>query len=39
MVQLLGSPVLAALKQNLIDDNVLAAPRVLVEPGAGQPVR
>ncbi len=26
MVQLLGSPVLAALKQNLIDDNVLAAP-------------
>jgi len=26
MVQLLGSPVLAALKQNLIDDQVLAAP-------------
>jgi ABC-type branched-subunit amino acid transport system substrate-binding protein len=26
MVQLLGSPVLAALKQNLIDDNLLAAP-------------
>ena len=26
MVQLLGSPVLAALKQNLIDDNMLAAP-------------
>ena len=26
MVQLLGSPVLAALKQNLVDDNVLAAP-------------
>ncbi len=26
MVQLLGSPVLAALKQNLIDDKVLAAP-------------
>ena len=25
-VQLLGSPVLAALKQNLVDDNVLAAP-------------
>ena len=27
IVQLLGSPVLAALKQNLIDDNVTAAPR------------
>jgi ABC-type branched-subunit amino acid transport system substrate-binding protein len=26
MVQLLGSPVLAALKQNLIDDNLTAAP-------------
>jgi ABC-type branched-subunit amino acid transport system substrate-binding protein len=26
MVQLLGSPVLAALKQNLVDDQVLAAP-------------
>lgn len=26
MVQLLGSPVLAALKQNLIEDNMLAAP-------------
>ena len=26
IVQLLGSPVLAALKQNLVDDNVLAAP-------------
>lgn len=26
MVQLLGSPVLAALKQNLVDDNMLAAP-------------
>ena len=38
MVQLLGSPVLAALKQNLIDDNDAGRAGVLVEPGAGQPV-
>ena len=37
IVQLLGSPVLAALKQNLIDDNSDRRARVLVEPDPQQP--
>ncbi len=38
MVQLLGSPVLAALKQNLIDDKLHRGAGVVVERGARQPV-
>ncbi len=37
MVQLLGSPVLAALKQNLVDDNLTRGAGVVVERDPQQP--